>query len=43
MDSYALLESAHEVMVTTVKDSQPHICTFAQPSINLPYANSYCS
>jgi hypothetical protein len=29
MDSYALLELAHEVMITTVKDSQPHLhmCT----------------
>jgi hypothetical protein len=43
MDSYALLESAHEVMVTTVKDSKPHICTFAQPSIDLSCANSCCS
>jgi hypothetical protein len=40
MDSYALLESAHEVMVTTVKDSQPHTCTCAQLSINLSCANS---
>jgi hypothetical protein len=39
-DSYALLESAHEVMVTTVKDSQPHTCTCAQPSIDLSCANS---
>jgi hypothetical protein len=29
MDSYALLESAHEIMVRTVKDSQPHTCTCA--------------
>jgi hypothetical protein len=29
MDSYAVLESAHEVMVITVKDSQPHTCTCA--------------
>jgi hypothetical protein len=43
MDSYALLESAHEVMVTMVKDSQPYTCTCAQPSINLSCANSYCS
>jgi hypothetical protein len=43
IDSYALLESAHEVMVTTVKDSQPHTCTFAQPSIDLSCANSCCS
>jgi hypothetical protein len=40
MDSYALLESAHEVMVTTIKDSQPHTCTCAQPSIDLSCANS---
>jgi hypothetical protein len=43
MGSYALLEAAHEVMVTTVKDSQPHTCTYAQPSIDLSCANSYCS
>jgi hypothetical protein len=43
MDSYALLELAHEVMVTTVKDSQPHTCTCAQPSIDLSSANSCCS
>jgi hypothetical protein len=43
MHSYALQESAHEVMVTTVKDSQPHTCTCAQPPINLFYANSCCS
>jgi hypothetical protein len=29
MDSYALLESAHEVLVTMVKDSQLHTCTCA--------------
>jgi hypothetical protein len=43
MDSYALLESAHEVMVTTVKDSQRHTCTCAQPTIELSCANSCCS
>jgi hypothetical protein len=43
MNSYALLESAHEVMIITVKDSQPHTYTCAQPSIDLSYANSYCS
>jgi hypothetical protein len=43
MGSYALLQAAHEVMVTTVKDSQPHTCTCAQSSIDLSYANSYCS
>jgi hypothetical protein len=43
MDSYALRESANEVMVTTVKDSQPHTCTCAQPSIDLSCANSCCS
>jgi hypothetical protein len=42
MNLYALLESAHEVMVTTVKDSQPHTCTCAQPSIDLSCANSCC-
>jgi hypothetical protein len=30
-------------MVTTVKDSQPHTCTCAQPSIDLYCANSCCS
>jgi hypothetical protein len=43
MDSYVLLESAHEVMTTTVKDSQPYTCTCAQTSINLSCANSCCS
>jgi hypothetical protein len=43
MGSYALLEAAHEVMITTVKYSQPHTYTCAQPSINLSYANSCCS
>jgi hypothetical protein len=43
MGSYALLEAVHEVMVTTVKDSQPHTCTCAQPSIDLSCANSCCS
>jgi hypothetical protein len=43
MGSYALLEAAHEVMVTTVKDSQPHTCTYAQSSIDLSCANSCCS
>jgi hypothetical protein len=43
MSSYALLQVAHEVMVTTVKDSQPHTCTCAQSSIDLSCANSYYS
>jgi hypothetical protein len=43
IDSYALLELAHEVMVTKVKDSQPHTCTCAPPSIDLSCANSTCS
>jgi hypothetical protein len=43
MDSYALLESTHEVMVTTVNNYQSHTCTSAQPSIDLSCANSYCS
>jgi hypothetical protein len=30
-------------MVTMVKDSQPHTCTCAQPSIDLSCANSCCS
>jgi hypothetical protein len=40
---YALLESAHEVMVIKVKDSQPHTCTCAPPCIDLSYANFCCS
>jgi hypothetical protein len=43
MDSYALLESAHEVMIIKVKYSKPHTCTCAPPSIDLSYANSFCS
>jgi hypothetical protein len=43
IDSYALSESAHEVMVTKVKDSQPHTCTYTQLSINLSCTNSCCS
>jgi hypothetical protein len=43
IDSYALLELAHEVMVTKVKDSQPHTYTCAPPSIDLSCANSCCS
>jgi hypothetical protein len=43
MDSYALLEATHEVMVTTVKDSQPHTCTCAPHSSDLSCANSCCS
>jgi hypothetical protein len=33
----------HEVMVTTVKFSQPHICTCAPHFIGLSYTNSCCS
>jgi hypothetical protein len=43
MDSYALLESAHEVMITKVKDFEPHTCTCAPHSIDLSCANSCCS
>jgi hypothetical protein len=43
LDSYALLESAHEVMVTKVKGSQPHTCICAPPSFDLSWANSCCS
>jgi hypothetical protein len=43
IDSYALLESAHQVMVTKVKNSKPHTCTCAPPSIDLSCANFYCS
>jgi hypothetical protein len=38
-----LLEATHEVMLTTVKFSQPHTCTCAPHSIYLSYVNSYCS
>jgi hypothetical protein len=41
--SYALLELAHEVIVTMVKYSQPHIYTCTQHSIELSCANSCCS
>jgi hypothetical protein len=40
MNSYALLEATYEVMITMVKESQPHTCTYAPHSINLSYANS---
>jgi hypothetical protein len=43
LDSYALLEATHEVMLTTVKSSQFHTCTCAPHSIDLSYANSCCS
>jgi hypothetical protein len=38
-----LLESAHEIVVTKVKYSQPHTCTCAPPSIDSSCANSCCS
>jgi hypothetical protein len=43
INSYALLESAHEVMLTKVKDSKPHTCTCAPHSVDLSCANSCCS
>jgi hypothetical protein len=43
IDSCALLEATHEVMVTTVKFSQPHTCTCATHSIDLSCANPGCS
>jgi hypothetical protein len=43
IDSYALLEITHEVMVTTIKFSQSHTYTCAPYSIDLSCANSYCS
>jgi hypothetical protein len=43
MDSYALVQSTHEVMVTKVKNTQPHTCTCAPHSIDLSCANSCCS
>jgi hypothetical protein len=42
INSYTLLESTHEVIVTKVKDSQSHSCICAPPSINLSYDNSCC-
>jgi hypothetical protein len=42
IDSYALLESAHKVIVTKIKDSKPHTCTCAPYFIDLSCANS-CS
>jgi dynactin complex subunit len=41
--THALLEATHEVMVTTVKFSQPHTCTCAPHSIDLSCTNSCCS
>jgi hypothetical protein len=43
IDSYALLESAHEIIVTKVKDFKPHTCICAPPSIDLSCPNSCCS
>jgi hypothetical protein len=40
IDSYALLEATHEVMLTMVKTSQPHTCTCAPHSIDLSCVNS---
>jgi hypothetical protein len=43
IDSYALLELAHEIMITKVKDSKLHTCTCAPPYIDLFCVNSCCS
>jgi hypothetical protein len=43
IDSYALFEATHEVMVTMVKFSQPHTYTCAIHSINLSCTNACCS
>jgi hypothetical protein len=43
LDSYALLEATHEVMLTMVKSSEPHTCTCAPHTIDLSSANSCCS
>jgi hypothetical protein len=40
IDSYALLESTHDVMVTKVKNTQPHTCICAPHSIDLSCINS---
>jgi hypothetical protein len=43
IDSYALQETNHVVVLTMVKFSQSHTCTCAPKSIYLSYANSCCS
>jgi hypothetical protein len=43
IDSYALLESTYELMVTKGKDSQLHTCTCAPHSSDLSCANTCCS
>jgi hypothetical protein len=43
IDSYALLESTHDVVVTKVKNTQSHTCTCAPHSIDISCANSCCS
>jgi hypothetical protein len=43
IDSYVLLELAHEIIVTKVKYSKPHTCICAPPSIDLSCANYCCS
>ena len=45
LDSHVKLESANEVVITTVKSFQPHSskCTSTQSSINLSCVNLCCS
>jgi hypothetical protein len=43
IDSYALLETTHEEMVTSVRFSQPHTFTCGPLFIDLSCANSCCS
>jgi hypothetical protein len=45
VDSYATLEIAHEVMLSSVKSIQPpsHTCTCSQVQINLSCANDCLS
>jgi transcriptional regulator with XRE-family HTH domain len=45
VDSYATLEIAHEVMLSSVKSIQPlsHTCTCSQTQVNLACANLFVS
>jgi hypothetical protein len=45
VDSYATLEIAHEVVLSSVKSIQPqsHTCTCSQVQVNLSYANDCLS
>jgi hypothetical protein len=45
LDSHAMPNITHEVMVTSVKSYLPHMhkCTCSLVHIDFPYANSCCS